>query len=202
MSEVTPTEVSNQEPESTPQDQLKLLKARADLLGVKYHPNIGIDNLKERIAAKMSGEVKPEPKEPVKLTNIPGTKVKETTLTKTNRLRRESAKLIRIRVSCMNPNKREWEGEIFTVSNSVVGTHKKYVPFNAEEGWHVPKLICTAIQERKCTVFKTVKNGRGDKVRKPYSIKEFSVEILDPLTIGEIQDLAQRQAMANGTAEV
>ena len=41
----------------------------------------------------------------------------------------------------MNPTKKEWEGEIITVSNALVAvTVKKYIPFAAEDGWHVPQI--------------------------------------------------------------
>jgi len=97
----------------------------------------------------------------------------------------------------MNPDKKEWEGEVFTASNSIIPTQKKFVPFNAENGWHVPQIILNMIKERQCQVFKTVKGPRGEKIRKGVLVPEFSVEILDALTQNDLNDLAKTQAVAN-----
>lgn len=118
------------------------------------------------------------------------------------RLKRESLKLVRVRITCMNPAKKEWEGEIFTVGNSNIGTIKKFVPFDVDEGWHIPQIMLTMIKERQCQVFTTSKTKNGPSavgaiaVRQGKLIREFAIEILDPLTPEELQDLAQRQAMS------
>ena len=96
----------------------------------------------------------------------------------------------------MNPAKKEWEGEIFTVGNAVVGSVKKYVPFNADEGWHVPYIIYEALRERQCQIFVSSKTKNGVTMRQGKMIKEYAIEVLPPLTEEELKDLAQRQAMA------
>ena len=55
--------------------------------------------------------------------------------------------------------------------------------------------------QRQCQVFYTKKDSKGNKSRVGKLIKEFSVEVLPPLTERELKDLAQRQAMANGTSD-
>ena len=96
----------------------------------------------------------------------------------------------------MNPMKNEWPGEIFTTGNDVVGTFKKYVPFNADDGWHVPHIIYEMIRDRQCQVFTTTRTKNGVGVRQGKLIKEFAVEVLSDLTEAELAELAQRQAMA------
>ncbi len=162
-------------------DELATLKARADMLGVKYHPSISLEKLREKVNASLAPEEKAAAAAPV---------------VDRAAMQRQANELVRVRVTCMNPAKKEWEGEIFTVGNSVVGTIKKYVPFNADEGWHVPRFILDQIKARECQVFTTVKGPRGNTTRQGKLIKEFAVEILDPLTEEELHDLAQRQAMA------
>lgn len=174
-------------------DELEVLKARADKLGIKYHPSISLAKLKE----KVSEELKEESPEEV-VTVKPG---KETEVQLKARKRREANALIRIRVSCMNPNKKEWDGEIITTGNTNTGTIKKFVPFNSDEGYHVPHMIYEQLLQRQCQVFVTVKDNRGNKVRKGKLIKEFAVEVLPPLTEKELKELAQRQAMASGSAD-
>ena len=179
----------NEETVEVVQDELSTLKARADLLGVSYHPSIGVEKLREKLAAAMEDT---EPKN--KDTGI-GAEA-ETKEQKRLRLLQEATKLVRIRVTCMNPAKKEWEGEIITVGNNVVGTIKKYIPFNADEGWHVPHIMYEMLKERQCQVFVTTKTKNGVSVRQGKLIKEFAIEVLPPLTEEELKDLAQRQAMA------
>jgi hypothetical protein len=96
----------------------------------------------------------------------------------------------------MNPAKKEWDGEIITTGNSLVGTFRKYIPFNSDEGWHVPQIIYNQLVSRQCQVFTTVTDARGNKVRRGKLIREFAIEVLPQLTPQELHELAQRQAMA------
>ena len=168
--------------------ELDSLKARADLLGLSYHPSIGVDKLREKVTAAMTS-VEPEPAAPVSAAVESEDDIRR-------RQKLAASELVRVRVSCMNPNKKEWDGEIFTVGNSLVGTFKKYVPFNAEDGWHVPRIIYNQLVERQCQVFVSNKDDRGNTVRKGKLIKEFAVEVLPPLTREELDEMARRQAMA------
>lgn len=163
-------------------DELAALKERADLLGVKYHPSISLEKLREKVNATLAptgDEAEAAPKKPNRLA-----------------AQKRASELVRIRLTCMNPAKKEWEGEIFTVGNAAVGTFKKFIPFNADEGWHVPRIILEQLQERQCQVFVTSRDKRGNTTRQGKLIKEFAVEILPALTEEELKDLAQRQAMA------
>ena len=165
-------------------DELTSLKARADLMGISYHPSIGLEKLREKVNAALAVE-KPA-----------GVVAEEDEAAQRRRAIEEATKLVRVRVNCMNPAKKEWSGEIITVGNSVVGTHKKYIPFNAEDGWHIPHIMYEALLGRECQVFVTVTDSRGNKSRKGRIIKEFAVEVLPPLSQEELAELARRQAMA------
>ena len=178
-------------------EELTLLKQRADLMGVQYHPNISVDKLKARINAKLNDEPElAELDEPVTTEATRTFTFKPETKAETmDRLRREAGRLVRIRVTCMNPNKKDWDGDVFTVSNSAVGTFRKYVPFNAEEGWHVPNMIFEYIKEKNF-VHHYIEKKDGREINRHKLVKEFAVEVLDPLTDQELKDLAQRQALS------
>jgi hypothetical protein len=175
-------------------DELDTLKFRADKLGIKYHPSIGLDKLRDKVNGALTGEPVAEEESPA--AEATGSADKETEGQRRKRLKKDAAKLVRVRISCMNPNKREWDGEIFTVSNKVVGTFKKFVPFNLDEGYHIPHMIYEQLLARQCQIFVTVKDERGNKVRKGKLIKEFNVEVLPPLTPAELKELARKQALA------
>lgn len=156
--------------------ELDLLKERADAMGIKYHTSIGVDKLKEKIQNKL-GDNRPS---------------YETTAQKNQRLRKEALELVRVRLTCMNPTKREWPGEIISVSNSCIGTVKKFIPFNAD-AYHIPKVILGVLKERMYQSFVTKKvNGR--KVKRGRLVKEFAIEELPPLTVDELKELAAKQA--------
>jgi hypothetical protein len=173
------------------QDELETLKARAEKLGIRFHPSISLEKLRDKVTAAIEGE-EPEDEKPV--ASVPA----ETEGQMKSRMKREALRLVRIRVTCMNPLKSEWDGELLTVGNTLIGTVTKFVPFNVEDGWHVPQIMLEMMQQRQCQTFYTVKNALGQKVRKGKLIKEFAIEILPDLTERELKDLAQRQAMAKG----
>lgn len=193
----------------TVQDDLATLKARADMLGVTYHPSIGVEKLRDKINAALADKpqgsdtvTNPDPDPTTDPTPAPAVDVAPETLAqRRKRLKLEATALVRIRLTCMNPAKREWEGEIITVGNALVGTLTKFVPFNAEEGWHVPKMMYEFLKERQCQIFVAKKTKHGVTVREGKLIKEFAIEVLPPLTDRELRDLAQRQAMAAGNEE-
>ena len=182
-----------QEDEVVVQDELDALKARANLLGVKFHPSISLEKLREKVNAAVTSDGAATSEEEAK---DPAEPKQETIGEKRKRLKTEALKLVRIRLTCLNPAKKEWEGEIITVGNSLIGTVKKFVPFNADDGWHVPHVIYQQLKERQCQVFYTATDARGNKVRKGKLIKEFAIEVLPPLTKEELDELARRQAMA------
>ena len=182
------SEVQNEDVLEMP-DELSSLKARADMLGLSYHPSIGLDKLRDKVANALAGTK--EVAEPVEQEEAV-----ETEAALRNRQRSEALELVRVRVACMNPSKKEWDGELFTVGNNLVGTQRKFVPFNNEEGWHVPRIIYNMMVDRECQIFVSVRDTRGNSVRKPKMIKEFAVEVLPPLTGEELEELARRQAMA------
>lgn len=181
----------------TTQDELTALKARADMMGVSYHPSIGLEKLREKVNAAVAGKTEePEtPEAPVAEAAAINTAV-ETEAQKTKRLKDDANRLVRIRLTCMNPAKAEWPGEIISVGNSRVGSFSKFIPFNADEGWHVPNIIYKALVDRMCQVFITTTDNRGNKTRKGKLIREFAIEVLPELTAEELHDLAQRQAMS------
>ena len=191
-----PTELDFPEQDEPQLDELTLLKQRAQTLGIKFHPSIGLESLRSKVSAALTGEDAEEAAEEP----VPEAPAAESRIQMRNRLRKEASALVRVRVTCMNPNKKEWKGEIFTASNSIVGTFRKYVQFYTEEGWHVPQIILNMIKARQFQTFYTIKNERGVAVRKGKLVPEFAVEVLPPLTEKELLELSRRQALAGGVA--
>lgn len=169
--------------------ELDSLKAKADLVGVKYHPSISAEKLREKISKHLAGETEGEAKvEITKADLTPGQKRKK--------MRDEALKLVRVNITCMNPAKREWDGEIIAVGNSNLETQKKFVPFNTSDGYHIPQIMYDMLKARQCQVFYNERTKNGITVRKGKLINEFAIEVLPPLTSKELAELAKVQAAA------
>jgi len=186
-------------------DELAVLKARADLMGIKYHPSTGLDKLRAKIENALKGNISEnsslnDDEDVTKIQNKSAEYLTEKEFKEEEfRLRKQNAgKLVRVRVTCMNPAKKDWDGEIISVGSAKIGTYKKFVKFNTEDGWHIPHIIYEYLKEKKCSIFITVVDQKGQKVRKAKLVNEFSIEVLPALTKEELKELAQRQAMEAG----
>ena len=195
LEELKEEEVVEKEYVPTDEETIAKLRSRLDLMGIKYHHKAGISKLQGLIEKGLA-----PPKEKEEEVIKPKTqKVEYLTKAEFKRLqlqrrKRKAGSLIRIRATCMNPNKKKWEGEFVSVGSNKLGTFKKYVLFNAEDGWHVPYIMYEAMKERKCTIFVQSRDDKGNKVAKGKLIPEFSIEVLPPLTLEELKTLAAKQA--------
>ena len=187
-----------QQPTEVETDELTLLRARADLMGIKYHPSTGVDKLKAKINNQLKSDAEEEKPKSVK-------EYDKNYLTETEfqqeqfRLRKQNAgKLIRVRVTCMDPAKKDWDGEIISIGSAKIGTYKKFVKFNTEDGWHIPYIIYEYLKERKCSIFYTFIDQSGTKIRKAKQVNAFNIEVLPTLTKEELKELAIKQAMEAG----
>ena len=116
----------------------------------------------------------------------------------------EQMKLVRVRITNMDPKKKDLHGEVITVANEYLGTVKKFVPFGeaTENGYHIPVCILTFLQSRRFLNIRTVKNkATGTNEVKSTWAKEFGIEILEPLTRKELDNLAVAQIAAGSVQE-
>ncbi|MHA2023481.1 MAG: hypothetical protein ACTSWQ_07445 [Candidatus Thorarchaeota archaeon] len=106
---------------------------------------------------------------------------------------KKATKLVRCVITTRDPAKQNWEGEIISAANDLVGDQKKYVPFNLDEGYHLPQIIVNVLKDKKCSIFITKKGRDGQKVKVGKQISAYNVEILPPLTQGELDELGADQ---------
>jgi hypothetical protein len=191
------------------QNDLLKVRARADALGVKYHHMAGVPKIQQAIdihLAKVGTEQ--EAQAITKLTvagllpEVPEDQIvpKSGVAFRAEQVRRnklEANRLVRCIIQCMDPQKREWPGELFSVGSAKLGTFKKYVPYNSEP-YHVPKIIYDMLKEKKCSVFYNAIGEKGHKTRKSRLIPAYSIQVLDPLTPEELKTLSVKQALAQG----
>lgn len=208
-------------------NELQLLKDRAKTMGIEHSPNIGVEALKAKIEAKLANL--PDPGEgsdntaiqaplagmnnAVKLHEgepaVTPTMLTRAQLEQAEREKQwaEQLRLVRIRVICLNPAKKELQGDIFTVGNDFMGTVRKFVPFGeaGDAGWHVPYVIYKDIEARVFNSIRVKKKnsaigGQHDFRPEGRLVKEYAIELLPDLTEEEMRQLATQQAAAAGMA--
>lgn len=187
-------------PESNtpPIDRLAVLKSKADVMGITYSPNIGVDALAEKINAKLNGtEVKEEPEQAQAA--VAGSEAPKTKMQLRQEAYLEATKLVRCRITNMNPSKADLPGEIFTVSNGIVGEIKRYIPYGEQvDGWHIEQMMLDMLKEKQFHQLRTKKGANGQILPEGKWVREFAIEILPPLTPEELKVLANKQAAAAG----
>lgn len=163
--------------DTTEMSELEVLKERATDMGIKFSPNIGLDTLREKVNAKLA---------PAHEEAMAGKGSSH------NDLIAEATKLIRVRITNLNPNKKHSQGEFMRTGNRVVKTIARFVPFEVET--HVENMLLTLMKSRQYAVVTEEKNADGKKVPVRKMRKEFQIEVLDQLTRKELDDLAAAQS--------
>lgn len=183
-------------------DELEELRAKAKKLGVKHHPSAGVEVIREKIADHLAEKPASDDNAVAPANAKPdnAAPVEETAGARRARLRKDALRLVRVNIQCLNPAKKEWEGEIITVGNATVGTVKKFVPFNTPDGYHIPNIMYQMLKARECQIFQTRKLKNGVTHREGILKREFAIEILPPLSQDELDELARRQALAGNIA--
>lgn len=174
------------------QDERAALEARAKVLNISFHTNISTDKLRERVNAAISGTREEDSERPAK---------DESDVARRSRLKKKASRLIRVRIHCNDPAKKDWPGEYITVGNNAVGTYRKYVPYNQDEPFHLPEIIVNALREKRVQVFATKKSKNGIPVRESKSIAAYAIEVVQPLTEEELTQLANSQMARNALSD-
>ena len=202
-------------------NELEVLKQRARMMGVEFSNNIGVDTLRERIRAKAEEQSKAESTAPQvaapslfdpstppiqqtptqaapgssSLGSVSEKPVKPITLRQY--LQREQMKLVRVRITNLDPKKKNLPGEVFTVANEYLGTVRKYIPYGevSDEGYHVPYCIYRELESRRFLDIRTYKDrANGNKIRVEQRwAKEFAIEVMPHLSQIELRQLAVAQ---------
>ena len=186
--------------------ELDMLKSRAKLMGITFSNNIGLDALKTKIEEhKQASEAKTQTQAPAQTNEQqPEAQAENQKKAKTISLRahlqKEKMKLVRLRITNLDPKKKDLPGEILTVGNEYLGTVRKFVPFGeaTDNGYHVPYCLYELMRDRKFLSIKTRKGPKGQTIVEQQMVREFALEILPPLTEAELARLSAAQLSAGG----
>lgn len=176
----------------------KLVREQGKILGVKFAPNASLETMVEELkAARALILDAPAPVAAPEDTVSP----EATAYLEMKELRLDLMKLVRIKISCLNPAKTDLPGEILTIHNDVVGTVKKFIPYNeAGEAYHVPNILLKMLQRKQFLQIKEPPKGSRAPATKRL-VREYSIEILDQLTERELGDLRKAQNAAASSSE-
>jgi cAMP phosphodiesterase len=153
------------------QSEKAILIERAEKMGMKVSPNIGIETLREKIHEKLRDD-NPNEEDELEIA------------------RKECIKLIRVSISCLDSSKVELEGEFFQAANGVCNV-KRFIPFNTD--WHIEKILYDTIKEKKMQ--KIVGSKKDSSVNKKTILASaYSIEVLESLTQEALDDLAKVQS--------
>ena len=181
--------------------ELELLKKRADAMGIEYHPSIGLASLKQRVKAVMNDQPIPEEAPLPEVTregqvvNTAKYVANESPIEMKKRLRREAHRMIRVNVTNRNPAMKDYTGDNYCVSNSIIGDIKKFVQYDTVEGYHVEHAIYEHLLEKEYQVFTETTDAKGRPMVTCKNVKELSVMVLDQLTPDEMDELKIKQAL-------
>ena len=209
------TSGSNDKGGAVPEEQaqqpseLDMLKSRAKLMGITFSNNIGLDALKTKIEEhKQASEAKTQTQTQVTAqtdmqqaeSQTENQKKKVKTLSLRSHLQKEKMKLVRLRITNLDPKKKDLPGEILTTGNEYLGTVRKFVPFGeaTDNGYHVPYCLYEMMRDRKFLSIKTRKGPKGQTIVEQQMVREFALEILPPLTEAELARLSAAQLSAGG----
>ena len=187
-------------------DELTLLKERAKVMGIPFSNNISLETLRKRVADKM--EEKDEAPEVNALTGDP--EIAQAMVAKPLNQQANAIALrklvyakqmrqVRVRITNMDPKKKDLPGEIWTVANEYLGTVRKFVPYGeqTDDGYHIPYCLYRLLDSKRFLHIRDVKDRTTGIVRQDKVwAKEFSLDVLPALTQAELDRLAAAQAAA------
>ena len=175
----------------------EVLMQRAKLMGITFSNNITPEKLREKIQAKLDGEAEEAVVETADANPLVAPAVRQ--MSPREKLIAEATKLVRVRITNLDPKKKDLPGEILTVANEFIGTIRKFVPFgeHTDDGYHIPKCIYDLLEERRFLSIRVVRDRRtGTTTPVTTWAKEFAIEVLPTLSRQELKDLATAQAAA------
>lgn len=221
------TTPENENTETREPTEMEVLKDRARKLGITFSNNISLDTLRQRVADKQEGkpdesadeedalvaaakkaiaDANPVAQLATQVNALTGETANAPVATKTLRqhLYDEQMKLVRLRITCLDPKKKDLHGEIMTVANEYLGTVRKFIPFGevTDEGYHVPYCLYKMLEARKFLNIIVRKDPRTKqtKVTQVWA-REFALDVLEPLSAQEIERLAAAQIAAGSTGD-
>lgn len=186
----------------TPLNELDMLKARAEDMGIPFRSNIGVDTLRQKIndflAGNSVGADDEEDDDPTVAGERKLTKAEQEQQLR-DKLCKEKLRLRRVQIYNLNPAKMDLQGEIITVGNRYIGTVRKFIPFGeaTEGGYHIEQVLYDHLKARKFQQIRIKKGPNGEQLPEIRWVPEYNIVDMPDLTQSELEELKLNQAAAN-----
>ena len=116
--------------------------------------------------------------------------------------KKEAMKLVRVIVNCNDPLIAREGTELLRVSNDIVDTGVRAVPFGRTEPFHLPQILVNMMKEKKTTIFvKQVNKKLGKQVDVPKHINKYTIQEFPPLTKEEFERIKHAQEKRQALVE-
>jgi hypothetical protein len=190
------------------EEQVDWLRERCDEFNIEYHHKAGYAKLITLLLAHYNKDVKADTEETKEVSDKPirvedlefkslDRYVDETDTDFAARKRKEAHRLVRVRITCMNPVKKELQGEVFTIANDLF-TIKRMIPFHGNPT-HIEVAFLDMLRERKFQQFRETRKSSLSEapMQEGYLVPEFAIEVMSHMTPEEMERLAIEQARSN-----
>ena len=114
-------------------------------------------------------------------------------------IRAKALRLVRCRLTNLDPNDADVPASLVTVYSKYTGKVSKLIPFGEENehGYHIPQILVDELRSRKFVMRKEIKrkgSSFGVKQYKTVFVNKFNIEVLPYLTREQLESLAKDQA--------
>ena len=181
---------------------LNQMKAQADLLGVPYASNIGLETLSERVRAfkDSKGQLAvseatqvSEPKDSTILSTSAGLNVPADIEAQYAIF--YAKQIVRVSIVCVNPAKSDLKSDLYTIFSSSIGRVSQVIPYQAPKGHHMPRCLAEYLRAKTFVGFRPSNRAKGENGCdvEHFETPEFLINDLPPLTAEEYNRIVQRQ---------
>lgn len=176
--------------------QLEQLKIQADLLDIKYAANIGLETLSERIRAHK--EKLGDAEATIDTAANQGITANDGDVPSDIEAQYavfRAKQLVRVSIQCVNPAKADLQSDLYTVYSSSIGRISQVIPYQAPKGYHIPRALVEFLKAKTFLMFKPSNRKKGETGvdREHYTVPEFIINELPPLTPDEFKRIVERQ---------
>ncbi len=179
---------------------LEQLKELADKNGIEYRYNSGEELLKSKLVDHGIDISQIKEDAPIKFLSIRDSaeapkafSIRETPAETIKR----AMKQIHVEITCLHPDKQEYQGEIITVGNAVMPEKKMMVVYNHPT--HIPQIMYDVLLSKRHLVHLKKKSETAGFPDVNYTklVPTYSIQVLPDLTIEEIEAIKLRQLATN-----
>ncbi len=168
---------------------LKAVRARADELGIEYHPANKAETIQEKIDAHLAKGT----------ADVPVVEKELTPEQKDKQRLKEALALIPITLTPLDPADAQVPSVAVSVGNKVLGQVTKVIPFNKK--WYMPRILVDELEQKKFIRNTMIPTPDGKERLDTQYVKKYGIQYHPMPTPEELKELAKLQLQGNELAK-